>query len=77
MLRELILELEDGRKARIRFTETGEDTTSLPCEGSGGCEHDVPPERAALIFRAIDVDYDGDALRSLQRDRVAAAQGNR
>ena len=67
MLRELILELEDGRKARIRFTETGEDNTSLPCEGSGGCEHDVPPERAALIFRAIDVDYDGDALRSAQK----------
>jgi hypothetical protein len=67
MLRELVLELEDGRKARIRFTETGEATTSLPCEGSGGCEHDVPPERAALIFRAIDVDYDGDALRSAQK----------
>ena len=67
MLRELVLELEDGRKARIRFTETAEVTTSTPCEGSGGCEHDVTPERAALIFRAIDVDYDGDALRSAQK----------
>ena len=66
MLRELVLELEDGRKARIRFTETAEVTTSTPCEGSGGCEHEVTPERAALIFRAIDVDYDGDALRSAQ-----------
>jgi hypothetical protein len=67
MLRELVLELEDGRKARIRFTETAEVTTSTPCEGSGGCEHEVTPERAALIFRAIDVDYDGDALRSAQK----------
>lgn len=67
MLRELVLELEDGRKARIRFTETEEDTTSTPCEGSGGCEHEVTPELAALIFRAIDVDYDGDALRSAQK----------
>ena len=66
MLRELVLELEDGRKARIRFTETAEVTTSTPCEGSKGCEHEVTPERAALIFRAIDVDYDGDALRSAQ-----------
>ena len=66
MLRELVLELEDGRKARIRFTETAEVTTSTPCDGSGGCEHEVTPERAALIFRAIDVDYDGDALRSAQ-----------
>ena len=67
MLKELVLELEDGRKARIRFTETAEVTTSTPCEGSGGCEHEVTPERAALIFRAIDVDYDGDALRSAQK----------
>ncbi|MDA2980815.1 MAG: hypothetical protein O2828_03495, partial [Actinomycetota bacterium] len=67
MLRELVLELEDGRKARIRFTETAEVTTSTPCEGSGGCEHEVAPELAALIFRAIDVDYDGDALRSAQK----------
>jgi hypothetical protein len=66
MLRELVLELEDGRKARLRFTETAEATTSTPCEGSKGCEHEVTPERAALIFRAIDVDYDGDALRSAQ-----------
>ena len=66
MLRELVLELEDGRKARIRFTETAEVTTSAPCEGSKGCEHEVTPERAALIFRAIDVNYDGDALRSAQ-----------
>lgn len=67
MLRELVLELEDGRKARIRFTGTGEDTAYLPCEGSGGGEHDITPERVALIFRAIDVDYDGNALRSAQK----------
>lgn len=67
MLRELILELEDGRKARIRFTETGEGSASTHCEQPGRCEHDVTPERAALIFRAIDVDYDGDALSSSQK----------
>lgn len=62
-----MLELEDGLKARMRFTVTAEVTTFTPCEGSGECEPDITSEPAALIFRTIDVDYDVDALGSAQK----------
>ena len=62
----ITLELEDGQEARIRFTENTDSGAIVHCEAAKGCVHDISPEHVALLFGAIDVDYDGDALKSVR-----------
>jgi len=62
----ITLELEDGRQARIKFAENPEQGAHVECEGSPKCEHDFSRDHCALLFRAIDVPYDGDALESVR-----------
>ena len=62
----ITLELEDGQEARIRFTQTSDSGALVHCEAAKGCVHDISPEHVALLFGAIDVDYDGDALKSVR-----------
>ena len=62
----ITLELEDGQEARIRFTQTTDSAAIVHCEAAKGCVHDISPERVALLFGAIGVDYDGDALKSVR-----------
>ena len=72
----ITLELEDGQKARIRFTQSADSGAIVHCEPAKGCIHDMTPEHVALLFGAIDVDYDGDALESVRevvRDNKAEA----
>ena len=62
----ITLELEDGRKAHIKFAENPEQGAHVECERSPKCEHDFSRDHCALQFRAIDVPYDGDALESVR-----------
>jgi len=62
----ITLELEDGRKARIKFAENPEQGAHVECGKSPRCEHDFSRDHCALLFRAIDVPYDGDALESVR-----------
>jgi len=62
----ITLELEDGRQARIKFAENPEQGAHVECERSPKCEHDFSRDHCALLFRAIDVPYDGDALESVR-----------
>ena len=62
----ITLELEDGRQARIKFAENPEQGAHVECEGSPKCVHDFSRDHCALLFRAIDVPYDGDALESVR-----------
>ena len=62
----ITVELEDGQEARIRFTQSADSGAIAHCEPAKGCVHDMTPERVALLFGAIDVDYDGDALKSVR-----------
>ena len=62
----ITLELEDGRKARIKFAENSEQGAHVECGKSPRCEHDFSRDHCALLFRAIDVPYDGDALESVR-----------
>jgi hypothetical protein len=62
----ITLELEDGRQARIKFAENPEQGAHVECERSPRCEHDFSRDHCALLFRAIDVPYDGDALESVR-----------
>ena len=62
----ITLELEDGRKAHIKFAENSEQGAPVECERSPKCEHDFSRDHCALLFRAIDVPYDGDALESVR-----------
>ena len=66
MLREFALELPDGRHVTIRFVEGEQGSPEEGCDGGVKCEHDITADDAADLFRAIDVDYDGDALKSAQ-----------
>ena len=60
------LELEDGRQARLRFVEIPYYRATGRCEDSADCEHDVSPAYCELIFNAMAVPYDGDALESVR-----------
>ena len=60
----ITLELENGQEARIRFTQTTDSGAIVQCEAAKGCVHNISPGHVALLFGAIDVDYDGDALKS-------------
>ena len=62
----ITLELEDGRQARIKFAENPEQGAHVECGKSPRCEHDFSRDHCALLFRAIDVPYDGDALESVR-----------
>jgi hypothetical protein len=62
----MTLELADGRKARIKFAENPEQGAHVECEKSPRCEHDFSRDHCALLFRAIDVPYHGDALESVR-----------
>jgi len=62
----ITLDLEDGRKARIKFAENPEQGAHVECGKSPRCEHDFSRDHCALLFRAIDVPYDGDALESVR-----------
>ena len=66
MLREFALELPDGRHVTIRFVEGEQGSSEEGCDGGVKCEHDITADDAADLFRAIDVDYDGDAVKSAQ-----------
>lgn len=66
MLREFALELPDGRHVTIRFVEGEQSSPEEGCDGGVKCEHDITTDHAADLFRAIDVDYDGDAVKSAQ-----------
>ncbi|MDC0991775.1 hypothetical protein OAR17_02195 [Pontimonas sp.] len=66
MLREFALELPDGRHVTIRFVEGEQGSLEEGCDGGLKCAHDITPNRAADLFRGIDVDYDGDALKSTE-----------
>ena len=62
----ITLELEDGQEVRIRFTQTTNSGAIVHCESAKGCVHDITPEYVPLMFGAIDVNYDGDALKSVR-----------
>jgi hypothetical protein len=62
----ITLELEDGRKGRIQFAENLEHGAHVECGKSPRCEQDFSRDHCALLFRAIDVPYDGDALESVR-----------
>jgi hypothetical protein len=62
----ITLELEDGRKALIKFAENSGQGAHVECGKSPRCEHDFSRDHCALLFRAIDVPYDGDALESVR-----------
>jgi len=62
----ITLELEDGRQARIKFADNPEQGAHVECGKSPRCEHDCSRDHCALLFRAIDVPYDGDALESVR-----------
>lgn len=66
MLREFALELPDGRHVTIRFVEGEQGSLEEGCDGGLKCAHDITPDHAADLFRAIDVDYEGDAVKSAQ-----------
>ena len=66
MVREFALELPDGRHVTIRFVEGEQGSAEEGCDGGVKCEHDITADHAADLFRAIDVDYDGDAVKSAQ-----------
>ena len=66
MLREFLLELPDGRRVKIHFVEGEQGSAEEGCNGESKCEHDITADHAEELFRAIDVDYDGDALKSAQ-----------
>ena len=72
----ITLELENGQEARIQFTKTTDSWAIVHCEAAKGCIHEISPEHVALLFGAIDIDYDGDALKSVRevvRDNKAEA----
>ena len=66
MLREFALELPDGRHVTIRFVEGEQGSLQEGCDGGLKCAHDITPDHAADLFRGIDVDYEGDAVKSPQ-----------
>jgi len=62
----ITLELENGEEASIRFGDTRDSAAVARCETSKGCAHEIAPDRVPELFRAIDIFYDGDALKSVR-----------
>jgi len=67
MLQELVLELTDGRETRICFLPREMAASVQPCEGINRCFHQVSPKHAALLFEAVEVEYDGNPIQSAQK----------
>ena len=62
----ITLEIEGGRDARIRFSETRDSGAHVRCAGSRECEHDLSPAQVTQLFSVIGVPYEGDALEAVR-----------
>lgn len=62
----ITLEIEGGRDARIRFSETRDSGAHVRCAGTRECEHELSPAQVTQLFSVIDVPYEGDALEAVR-----------